>query len=464
MTAIVTVNVSLLQAPAPNTLQQSGAFVSSGGTTLAANTLRLLTQMSDLTPILRPERAVASLAWAGGTVTATTTAPHGMTIGQVITLDLEGQTPTAYAGPFNCTITGASTFTYPLASDPGPNTVPGTWEPYDKYELLAMATTFFAQGIAQSVYVLELGLVNDVTAIATLTTWLANNPNTIYSFLMPRWWVTSSALLTLVRNNSTPTSKLYFWLCIAANGQQNIWLTLKSAVVLLEAPAVNRIASPTVTEFTMAAPFYHSLAYRPSPTNRVPPFAFTYCFGVTPYPTQGNGSLLATLKSQGVNVIATGAEGGISNTMVEWGTTMDIRDFTYWYGIDYTQIHAAENLANEVINGSNNVTNPLYYDQPGINRLQARLAQQMSAEISYGIAEGTIVQTEMDTLDFANALDTGQFTDKVVINAVPFVPYVTANPSDFRAGIYRGLTIVYIPKRGFLQITLNIVASDFITV
>ena len=49
---IVNVVVTQQVASAPNQLQQTGAFVSQGGTTLAAGTTQLLTQLSDLTSIL----------------------------------------------------------------------------------------------------------------------------------------------------------------------------------------------------------------------------------------------------------------------------------------------------------------------------------------------------------------------------------------------------------------------------
>ena len=201
-----------------------------------------------------------------------------------------------------------------------------------------------------------------------------------------------------------------------------------------------------------------------SNTNRVAPFCFSYCIATTPFPTVANAVLLATYKSVGVNVIATAAEGGLANSMIEWGVTGDLRDYTYWYSIDYTTINAKLNLANEVIQGSNNPVNPLYYNQQGVNRLQARLAQQMSGEITFGLAEGTVIQTEFDSVELANVLDNNQLPARIIVNAVPFVTYVTANPSDYRTGIYRGLTIVYIPARGFTQIVLNVIASDFLNV
>ena len=68
---VVNVNVNVLTAPAPSTLQKKGAFVSQGGTTTSPGTKSLLTQLSDLTPILTPAKALSSITWLSDVATAT---------------------------------------------------------------------------------------------------------------------------------------------------------------------------------------------------------------------------------------------------------------------------------------------------------------------------------------------------------------------------------------------------------
>src|SRR5437879_5962606 len=121
--SIVTVNVSQTSAPAPSQQQSKGAIISQGGTTLAANATALLRSSADLTPILKGALAITTMVWSAGIVTVTTTAPHTIPVGQVLQLTITGATPLAYNGTFNATATGASTFTYPLVSDPGAMTV-----------------------------------------------------------------------------------------------------------------------------------------------------------------------------------------------------------------------------------------------------------------------------------------------------------------------------------------------------
>ena len=57
---IVIVNVSQTVAPAPSQLQRTGALISQGGTTKAAQTLTLLTSLADLTAILSASKAIST--------------------------------------------------------------------------------------------------------------------------------------------------------------------------------------------------------------------------------------------------------------------------------------------------------------------------------------------------------------------------------------------------------------------
>jgi hypothetical protein len=458
MVSIVQVNVSLLQAPAPSLLQQTGALISQGGTNAAVNSLTLLTQFSDLTA-LQPAglaKGISTINWAGSTATVTTGTPHGLATFDTVMITIRGAVPSGYNGTYLCTVTGSQTFTYALPVNPGPETSAGSYQAASVNELQAMATTYFAQGTQQAVYVLELGLGGATDGVTALTAWIQNNPQTVYSFLVPRAWDNNASFLSMLASFEAPTTMTYFWVTTTTATYTNYTDQMKCVVALVEAPGIPAL------EFSLAGALYASLSYRPGPLNRVSPFCFAYVFGVTPYPLVGNGALLTAFKASNTNVIGTGAEGGLSNTMLLWGVTQDGRDFSYWYSVDYTQINAHIVLANEVINGANNRVNPLYYDQHGINRLQARLTQLMSNEITFGLAVGTVVGTELDGLQFQQALDSNDFVAQAVVNAIPFVAYASANPSDYKSGIYKGLTIVYIPQRGFTQITLNLVVSDFL--
>lgn len=454
---IVTVNVSVTNPPAPNTLQRTGAFISQGATTLTAETTHLLTTLADLTSILTGAKALSSLAWAVSVVTATTSSPHGYTNGDTITLTIAGAAPAGYNGTFPCTITGASTFTYPLVSDPGAETLPGTYLPEDVAELVAMATTYFAQGTGNSVYVLELGAGTPAEGVTGLTTYMTNYPNAFYNYLVPRSWAGEASFVTYCATFTANTAKQYFTVTMTDSNYTSFAAT-KSVMGWIESP--NGVP---VTEFTAAADFYVTLNYNPSSVNKVPPNSFAFLQGVTPFPTTGAGiaTKLAAYKAAGVNVVATAAEGGLSNSMVKWGTMMDLTPFNVWYSIDWVQINLDLAISNEVINGSNTSVNPLYYDQPGINQLQARGASTLTSAISFGLAVGQLVETQLAQADFLANFNASLYNGQTVINAEPFTVYTAENPNDYPQGKYGGLTAIYTPQRGFTQIVFNLDAINF---
>ncbi len=62
-------------------------------------------------------QTITSITRSGTTATLTTATPHGLTTGNIAVIT--GNTPAAYNGTFTVTVTGASTFTYEMESDPG---------------------------------------------------------------------------------------------------------------------------------------------------------------------------------------------------------------------------------------------------------------------------------------------------------------------------------------------------------
>jgi hypothetical protein len=93
--AIVTVHVSIIEAPTPNTYQRTGALVTFGATNLPANNnSALLTQLADLQPLLNPAIVVTTTTWAAGTTTCVCSAPlpGPPTVGDTFVLVLSGFT------------------------------------------------------------------------------------------------------------------------------------------------------------------------------------------------------------------------------------------------------------------------------------------------------------------------------------------------------------------------------------
>ena len=459
--SIVQLNVTQTIAAAPPVFQGMGGIVSQGGTTITPGTGpgsgTILTQASDLTPLLVTPLAIASISWAGSIATVTTEAPHGYTDALVIPVTITGAAPTGYNGNFEATITGASTFTYPLASNPGSETVPGTYVPQSAAELLASVTSYFAQGGNNAVYVFEEGAGSSANGISYLTTWLTNNAGVYYAFIVPDSWADDETYATLLAAYEAPTSKLYFFTTMTLDNYTSFTNLQKCVVGLVES------STAPATEKTIASLFNIWISTRPSTTNRVAPFSYRYMYGVTPWSTAGNGPTFTALAAAGVNWAGTGAEGGISDAIDLFGTTMDVQSMNYWYAADWAQINLDQNLSNSVINGSNNPINPLYSTQAGINLLPGVAAATLAQGVTYGLLLGTVVQTQYDGPAFQAALAAGSFAGQVVINAVPFIPYSAENPDDYGVGLYSGLSAAIIPQTGFRHLVFNLNVSNFVS-
>jgi hypothetical protein len=537
---ITNVNVNVIQAPTPSTLQRTGAFISQGATNTSPGTKSLLTQLSDLTPILTGAAAITSISWSGGVATVMTTSPHGLTGSLPVTI--AGASPSGYNGTFYATVTGASTFTYPLATNPGSETVPGVFTVEDVAELVAMATTFFAQGGQQGVYVLELGEGNATEGVAFLTAWITANPGVFYSYLVPRFWDGNAAFLTMLGQFNNTTSKTYFFVTTTLQNYGLYTAVMKCCFALVECPTygvwpanvitalsqTGGVATATTTtnhgvvpgdyfqlsgntpaaydgwflalagtatdslvfnvptatgaesalgtlvqsqyasggipatEFSLASVFFNALGYKPSSANPVAPLELAYLYAVTPFPTQGNAAILELLNAADISIVDTGAQGGLSDLILIGGNMKDGNPFTFWYSVDWVQITVPQAITAALI-AARNSTNPIYFNQPGINAVQQITVTTMNNGITYGLVLNTVKLTQLDAEDFAEALDADTFAGYTVVNADPFSSYVTENPDDYKAGTYDGLSIDYAPLIGFQSITVNISVSQFAT-
>ena len=439
MPNIVNVSVSQQVASAPSTLQRTGALVSQGGTTLAAGSTQLLTQISDLTTILSGSVTISSIVWSTGIVTVVTSGAHGLptgdvTLGIISGVLVGGSTANGYNGTFSVTATDTTTLTYAVASNPGSPTLNASsiFTNGNVQDLLAMATTYFAQGTGVGVYVLELGAGTAAQGITALEAYIENPTIRFYSYLLSTEMSEDSTFPAFANNYTSTTAQTYFYVTLesVSSSSYSAFEGIKSIFATLQAPTA------PVTEWSAAAIFATTLSYNPSASDLASPLEYSFVYAVTPYSTLTN-TQQTTLLAAGVNWIGTGAQGQISNTLVEGGTFMDLNPFNYWYCVDWLAINVQIALAAAIINGSNNPTNPLYYNQAGINGLQ-KVAQ---ATVNNGISFGLILSP-------------------AAVDAVSFVNYTKAHPGDYAAGIYNGLSCTFVPLRGFSSITIYLTASN----
>ena len=429
MANIVNVFVQQQVASAPSVLQQTGAFVTQGGTTLAANSTKLLTQASDLTASLTASLTIATATWLTSVVTITTTTPHGIPSGTVTKGVISGMTPAGYNGTYTITSTGTTTFTYPLVTNPGTATVMGAFILLAVSELVAQATTFFAQNGNQAVYVLELGVGSTSAGVTALSAYILSPTIRFYNYLLPLEWDVEPTAPTMCRLYTSTTAQQYFTVSTTVSTYTN-WAGIKSVITCVQSPLA------PATEFSAAAIFFDAISNAPSSVNLMSQMSYSFVYGVTAYLTLTSAQVIA-LTAAGVNWIGTGAQGQIGNTLIVNGTYMDMNPFNYWYATDWTAINLAIALAAAVINGSNTPTNPLYYNQSGINSLQKTAQAKVNSGISFGLV-----------------------MSPATVTAVSFAAYIAANPTAYAAGTYTGLALTFVPVRGFTAVTIYLTTSN----
>lgn len=278
-------------------------------------------------------------------------------------------------------------------------------------------------------YVLELGATGQPSTL--LDAYISANPNTFYGYLIPDGVIdTDSQFATMTQNYVALDSKTYFFLNCTQE-QAAAFNGAKSVVAHVRSPDAD------TRELLAAHTFYEVIRSSPSSANKLTPFAFRYLYGVTPWQDKGNAATMANMKANYLNFAGTGAQGGVSEDLLFWGYTLDGKPLSYWYAVDWAQIHLARDIAYEIITGSNNKTNPLIYDQRGITRLQLR------------------AETTLNT-----GINVGCIVSGAAVSAVDYGTYITENPGDYAKGIYNGLSATITPMRGFEQITFYL-SADF---
>ncbi|QIU88282.1 hypothetical protein [Yokenella regensburgei] len=431
---IVTVNVSQTIGATPSNLQQMSAVLSFGATVQEPGKPVLLTQSSDITDLVNiPIKSLTAESSSYGS-DFTLTVPDGVKIdrdpGSEIEITIAGCSPTTWNGTFMATLglTGSLTWTDSTSTLDGSPTTLGQFTLVNNDLLVTAVDTFFAQGQKVGTYLLELGYQKDTTKaeVAALKLYMQEPLKRFYAYLVPETWKGDSDFITLAKLYTASDAKQYFYVLEDTPKDSNYispYASIKSVVAMADD------TYPTTN--AAVADMWNFVSASPSEVNKVPPMAFRYLQAVNA--NKAKNSILSTMDAQNINYVDTGAEGGISNTILVKGVTSDGNDATYWYSVDWVQINVDMALANEVINGSNNPINPLYYDQDGIDRLQQRAQSVFNTGISYGLVNGP-----------------------VTVNAIPFKQYVKDNPNDYQIGRYAGLSATYTPMRGFTKIIFNI--------
>ena len=468
---IVSENLTVQYPPEPSQLQQSGAFISVGGSTLTTGSYQYCASLSAVQAILSSAGNYAEL-----TNMATTFFAQGSLQGVYI-LELGTQsTPQAGIAALQTWITAnpkvfyaydvpADWDTMPAPSAPAVTVTADTSStlPADTYytqiaylnasgtigQLSAVVTSDVSTSDADSLVVTSpsalTGATNYLVYMGTSSSalYLQNGSSgtaigTNYTQAAPISTTTgtSTTLADLGNQLGGNTAKTYF--CVNSSvtnvasygvmGADSVWTGYKSIIAVVPSPTAQS------GEFTSAAWLYNIAVNNPGPANKLAPFQYRYLFGVTPWPATGYSADIQTIANYGGNWVGTGAEGGISQNCLFKGTTSSLVQISEWYGIDWAGINTDQAIANAVINGSNS-NPPLEYDQHGINTLAEVAQQEIDDAVSFG------------------CLQSG------VISATPFATYYAQSPGDYPAGIYNGLSCSAVGQAGFLNLVFNLNVS-----
>lgn len=459
MPRIVTLNVSTQAAPTPSNLQQMGAIISQGATTLTTSTYSVLPNLGSLTSLLAAALSLTSLAWSSGTVVATTSAAiPGLTSGDTFITTITGVTPAGYNGTYLATVTGTDTFTFALTTNPGTETIAGTYTPPNQVELVSMATECFAQNQNQAIFVLELGAGDGSSGPSALQTWITNNPGVnspsiFYVYLCPKSWDGEVNFVTLAKAYESDNSMVYFVVSTTtANYAQ--YNGIKS--VLRFAP----YTSTPITAFDAASLFDAVISNNPGPSTPMSPLGWRQSNGTTAWP-QSAATTTATLDTNYVNYVTTGAQGGLPNTnYIANGYTADGTPFQWWYSVDYAQLNLPSAWANAIINASNDGA-PIDYDQSGVDTLQDVGKNFLNTMSAGNLIDGTITGLDIDSQEFENNFNDGDYAGENIINAVPFATYIAEEPDNYIKQLYGGFALVITPTVGIQALLVNLTATQF---
>jgi len=134
--------------------------------------------------------ALTALAWSGGIVTATTALPLADALGTIFAISIQGASPAGYNGTVSATNAGTTSFTYPVATNPGTATTTGTF------------STLFFTNLRASLNILSY-TAGPVSSSA--------DQGTSQSLVVPEWL--KNASLTTLQNLGTTWGRAWIAYC-----------------------------------------------------------------------------------------------------------------------------------------------------------------------------------------------------------------------------------------------------------
>ena len=83
---------------------------------------------------------------------------------------------------------------------------------------------------------------------------------------------------------------------------------------------------------------------------------------------------------------------------------------------------------------------------------------------TFGMVVGTIMLSQLTGDQLSQSIDNGTFAGQCNINAVPFLALRAVEASRLQDWRIRWAVTLFIPRRGFIHVLINIVASELVVV
>ena len=302
---------------------------------------------------------------------------------------------------------------------------------------------FFAQAPDKTAYVLE------ATAVDDLADFIENGTAPMYQYFCPAAWYESGPyytgeFITLVKSKTAVTDPTYFAIEIThgvspAEDQNFLAYAKAKSLFPIYGNAVADESVPGAIAGVMASSIYDL-----SQANPATMMNYKRLNGITPEVL--DASLRADLNNNGCNYAADFS----GNTVLFNGRYADLNTWDYWYNWDWLQINLLNTVSAAMVNGSNVPAAAIRFNQNGIDALKSIC----NGVCTLGMTDGTVT-------GFGGGynITTGLITNPNTFSAVPFAAYIAANPSDYEAGIYRGLSAYVQIGRFIRQVILNVVIN-----
>ena len=519
---IVNLNTKVARAPTPSQLQQSGALISIGGTTLTPGAYQFCSTLSAVLSILDTSGNYVEL-----TNMATEFFAQGSSIGvYVLELGVENtEVASVTVGAATYTYTSTPTVTFSAPTNSGGILATGvvvlsgtqvsgitiTNAGYYPGQAAPTATLSAATTGTGPVLTPVLGSLDVDTQIQSLQTWITANPGVFYAYLTPVNWDTLSQEVGSVQigaatytYTSTPTVTFTAATDVGVTatgtavllGTQVIGITITNPGYYPSQPAPTATLSAATTGTAPALTVTMANALNVLAENYSSPSGKTYFFVTTElallpgYAT--NKSVIATIPSP----TAVSTEFQAATAFWNWlsnnpGSANPLAPmaYRYVYGVTPWVQAGNTNAINNILSDYGNIIltgaeggisiaclfkgftmdgaqSAWWY---GVDWFQINVKQALAAAIINGSNSNPPLlydQAGINTLlKVANTTGQNGVTFgcllSCVVTATPFATYIAENPGAYTVGQYGGFLATIVGQNGFIVLQFYIDAVQF---